>query len=97
MYKGVDFLCISLLYRYSSQLEALETDVVHQETTAWKQTQTTMEDESIHVVRPEISIEDIQNSDEKIQLLVFQILTHSEHFLKHNVNSVWMIWNLISV
>ena len=48
-------------------MEAVETEVVHQVTTACTQTQTTMEDESVHVVRPEISIEDIQNSDEKIQ------------------------------
>ena len=61
------FLCISLLYRYSSQLEAVETEVVHHETTACTQNETTMKDESIHVVRPEIYIEDIQNSDEKIQ------------------------------
>lgn len=43
------------------------TEVVHQKTTACTQTQTTMEDESIHVVHPENSIEDIQNSYEDIQ------------------------------
>nr|XP_022303296.1 uncharacterized protein LOC111110921 [Crassostrea virginica] len=64
---STDSSSILMDHQYSSQLEAVETEVVHQETTACTQTQTTMEDESVHIVRPEISIEDIQNSDEKIQ------------------------------
>ena len=41
----------------------MESEVFHQKTPACKQTQTTMKEESI-VVRAEISIEDIQNSDD---------------------------------
>lgn len=55
--------------RYSSQSQVQETESNHQELpcTIWTQTETTKKDQATHVARPEIAVEDIQNSDESVQ------------------------------
>lgn len=48
-------------HQYSSQFQAQETESNHQELpcTIWTQTETTKKDQTIHVARPEIAVEDI--------------------------------------
>lgn len=66
----IDHHCVFLFFiSYSSQFQAQETESNHQELpcTIWTQTETTKKDQAIHVARPEIAVEDIQNSDDSVQ------------------------------
>uniref|UniRef100_A0A8W8JBC8 Uncharacterized protein n=1 Tax=Magallana gigas TaxID=29159 RepID=A0A8W8JBC8_MAGGI len=81
--------------QYSSQSQVQETESNHQELpcTIWTQTETTKKDQATHVARPEIAVEDIQNSDESAISKILSACQGQFPFQEKNFPYNVLYWN----